>query len=586
MSSDHPGSAAAALVPTFFLTAQGTLIRVETATRKLIQARLVPVRGFATDWEMQLPAAGLAAPVTSPVDERLIVTPALSPREVTIRLGDAYLCAEPHSTELSFSRSSAGAWEYFLLLQAHELAALRHVLAHDWTEGPEGAAPEARLKAALLTDFQLAIGDYHCDLRPRFPPFKAGAASIGVSGGGGLRLAGPASTGQEWPLTRRPDTEQAQPVPDAATFNATPEGRLALRGGLEYGLLPLSSGWADDNWMLDKWSQPRGTRLGKRHLACQLVREQDKYVLLTRGQEGLIFDARGASNETGYLMTSHLPRGGILSREGDHPFIDGAAVAAAPHLAGPHAVFYGGHLSNYYHWIIDALLPLSVMAPHLPPGTKLLIPPTLRRFRAAPPEQAVRTVDHMTALREWGFGDWPIAEIDAPLCHVEEVYWLDDCFIEQMPADFLQAARRGMLARLEPRGKTQNIYLRRERTRQVANAEPVEKIAVRNGFAVHEIEGMTVREQMRLFQNADFVIAPHGAAMANLLFCAPGTKVLELSPDCEFRPIFTQISDKLDLVHAVLPCPTDDGGFFGAMQVDTGRFRALLRQLQTRHEPA
>jgi capsular polysaccharide biosynthesis protein len=188
----------------------------------------------------------------------------------------------------------------------------------------------------------------------------------------------------------------------------------------------------------------------------------------------------------------------------------------------------------------------------------------------------------MAALREWGFGDFPMVEIDAPVCHVEEVYWLDDCFIEQMPAQFVQAARADMLARLGPRSATNNIYIRRERTRTVANAERIEKIARRNGFSVHELEGMTPRAQMQLFQNADFVVAPHGAGLANLLFCAPGTKVIEFSPECEFRPWFSQLSDKLDLAHAVLPCPTHDGGFFGRMTVDPGRFKALLRQLQFR----
>jgi hypothetical protein len=111
-------------------------------------------------------------------------------------------------------------------------------------------------------------------------------------------------------------------------------------------------------------------------------------------------------------------------------------------------------------------------------------------------------------------------------------------------------------------------------------------MALRNGFSMHTLEGMTPRAQMQLFQNADFIVAPHGAGLANLLFCAPGTKIIEFSPDCEFRPLFAQLSDKLDLVHAVLPCPTDDGGFHGRMTVDAVRFRSLLRQLQFRRTDA
>jgi hypothetical protein len=543
------------------------------------------VRDIATDWEMLLPQGGLAAPMPGPVDARLLLSPAGAPRVVTIRFGDYFLCAEPRIGEVRFSRREAGLWETFMLVSDAELAALRDVLAHVWTDEPhETPPPEACLQAALRTDFKLAVGNRIFDLRGAFPPIAADGATIGAGADGAtLRRAGKLRAGAQWDLTRRPPDQQAPPVHDAATFRSTQNCRLILQGGVEYGYLPLAGSRADEDWMLTKWSQPGETRIGQQRNKFHLVREMHKHVLLTRGQEGLIFDRRGASNETGYVMGLDVSREGMLTREGDHIYIAGEVVANAPRLAGPHAVFYGGNLSNYFHWVIDALLPLHVMAPYLPPGTKLLIPGTLRGFRAGPAEEAARTVDHMSALREWGFGDFPIVEIDAPVCHVEEVYWPDECFIEQMPAQFVQAARADMLARLGPRGETNNIYIRRDRMRTVANDEQIEKMAQRNGFSVHTLDGMTPRAQMQLFQNADFVVAPHGAALANLLFCAPGTKVIEFSPECEFRPLFSQISDKLDLVHAVLPCPTDDGGFHGSMTVDPVRFRALLRQLQYRH---
>jgi hypothetical protein len=77
-------------------------------------------------------------------------------------------------------------------------------------------------------------------------------------------------------------------------------------------------------------------------------------------------------------------------------------------------------------------------------------------------------------------------------------------------------------------------------------------------------------------------VGPHGAALANLMFCPPGTQVLELSPDCEYRPFFNEMCGKLGLGHAVLPCPTQDGGFFGQMRVDPKRLAHMLRLLSAR----
>ena len=72
-------------------------------------------------------------------------------------------------------------------------------------------------------------------------------------------------------------------------------------------------------------------------------------------------------------------------------------------------------------------------------------------------------------------------------------------------------------------------------------------------------------------------IAVHGGGLANLLFCPPGTRVLELTPDCEYRPFFWAIAQKLGLLYSVLPCPTNDGSFNGDLIVDLPRLRALLR---------
>jgi capsular polysaccharide biosynthesis protein len=96
------------------------------------------------------------------------------------------------------------------------------------------------------------------------------------------------------------------------------------------------------------------------------------------------------------------------------------------------------------------------------------------------------------------------------------------------------------------------------------------------------MEDLTVTQQIDLFRRAELVISPHGAALANILFCPAATAVLELSPDCEYRPFFNQMAAKLGLSHAVLPCPTDTGGFNGRLDVDSKRLQRLLNLLQAR----
>lgn len=66
------------------------------------------------------------------------------------------------------------------------------------------------------------------------------------------------------------------------------------------------------------------------------------------------------------------------------------------------------------------------------------------------------------------------------------------------------------------------------------------------GFQTVALSGMRFRDQVRLFSNADVVIAPHGAGLTNLTFCRPGARCIEL-----FSPRY--ISD----LYAVLSCLVD-----------------------------
>jgi capsular polysaccharide biosynthesis protein len=290
----------------------------------------------------------------------------------------------------------------------------------------------------------------------------------------------------------------------------------------------------------------------------------------------VVFDARGARTETGFLLNQRVTERGVMHREGDTMFIDRAALDAAPYLPGCHVVFGNGNLSNYYHWVVDGLLPLFMMQPYLPAGTKLLVSDTIRSLRGQP-----GTVDHMAALHAWGLGDRGVVEMKPPLCRVEEVIWLDHLESDTVPADLLAAARAHVLARFPPRVGRRRVYIRRRGVRAVLNDDEVEQTLKPLGFETYEMETLTPDAQITLFRDAEDVVATHGVGLTNLMYCAAGTRVLEFMPDLEYRSPYAEISDKLGLVHAVLPCPTDNGQFFGNVSVDVGAMRRLLRQLES-----
>ena len=56
-------------------------------------------------------------------------------------------------------------------------------------------------------------------------------------------------------------------------------------------------------------------------------------------------------------------------------------------------------------------------------------------------------------------------------------------------------------------------------------------IAALPGFEPVRLEALSLREQARLFAEADIIVAPHGAGLSNIGFARPGTLVIELMMD-------------------------------------------------------
>jgi capsular polysaccharide biosynthesis protein len=93
------------------------------------------------------------------------------------------------------------------------------------------------------------------------------------------------------------------------------------------------------------------------------------------------------------------------------------------------------------------------------------------------------------------------------------------------------------------------IYVSREyaQVRKVTNEEQVCHLLSGYGFHKVLLESLTVAEQIRLFASADTIVAPHGAGLANLLFCRPGTKVLELYAPNYVNTVYWYLSNHFGL---------------------------------------
>lgn len=81
--------------------------------------------------------------------------------------------------------------------------------------------------------------------------------------------------------------------------------------------------------------------------------------------------------------------------------------------------------------------------------------------------------------------------------------------------------------------KSRIMVKRSSGIRNITNARQIEELLISKGFLVVEPERLTFAEQVGLFSNADVVVGATGAALANLIFCKPSTKVIIMISDHE-----------------------------------------------------
>ncbi len=72
------------------------------------------------------------------------------------------------------------------------------------------------------------------------------------------------------------------------------------------------------------------------------------------------------------------------------------------------------------------------------------------------------------------------------------------------------------------------IYIKRISNRKIANEQEFEDYISAQGFEIHSMEGLTIKKQAELFHQASIIISPHGAGLTNIVFCRPGTKIIEI----------------------------------------------------------
>lgn len=194
-------------------------------------------------------------------------------------------------------------------------------------------------------------------------------------------------------------------------------------------------------------------------------------------------------------------------------------------ISGTVVVLAGLSNSMYFHWMVDVLprwellrrsgLNLAEVDWVVASDRHPFQQETLAQLGISPTQ--ILPVEHHSHLQ---------AERLIVPSFAGTVAWMPPWVCQFLRDTFLPAA---------PRGKGRRLYISRRHTssRRVVNEAAVMQCLAPLGFEAIALEHYSVKEQAALFAEAEAVVAAHGGGLTNLVFCAPGTRVVEL-----FAPTF------------------------------------------------
>ncbi len=185
-------------------------------------------------------------------------------------------------------------------------------------------------------------------------------------------------------------------------------------------------------------------------------------------------------------------------------------------------VYDGWSKANIYHWLCDTLPRLLMIEAVLGSGLPLLLPDS-------PPGIAA----YQEATLEWFGYSGKIHRIPpSQPVRCRRLYVADyTAPVGQQRPQVIQALRSRLSNPISLRTDLPDrIYISRDKAsvRRVREESILVSVLDKAGFKTLYLEDMAPQSQAEHLKAASIIVAAHGGGMANLIYCRPGTKILEI----------------------------------------------------------
>ena len=150
-----------------------------------------------------------------------------------------------------------------------------------------------------------------------------------------------------------------------------------------------------------------------------------------------------------------------------------------------------------------------------------------------------------------------------------------------LPKWIVNFLRKKLLKYSEKKNKSfKKIYIDRSDSQynhcKIINDDEIKNYLRKKGFKIVKLSKLSLRKQISIFKNCNLVIGPHGAGMANLIFCKRKTKVIEIQHAGHPNKVYQRISKFNKLRHHFIILKKIKNKKKGDMLLEVGRLKNYL----------
>jgi len=218
------------------------------------------------------------------------------------------------------------------------------------------------------------------------------------------------------------------------------------------------------------------------------------------------------------------------------------------------SILQGASGNNYAHWMFDMLPKIKLCSEHYPLNDiNYFYTPNLTDFQKD--TLSILGINENRIINSKKFRHIQADE----LLVTDHPNYYKGFILEQhkfQPSWTIQWLRDTYLIHKEKFDANKKVFIDRTDSTfkhcQIQNESEVSNFLKNKGFTKYQLTKLSFFEQVYLFSNAEVIVGVHGAAFANLAFCKPKTKVIEIRPCIRPNTVYESISYINDLNYQLI----------------------------------